>query len=136
MRTIALAIAALLSLSACSAMKDKDQGEAEVARFHALYDAGKAAEIYDQAGAELKSSASRDEFGKMLTATRQRLGNVRKASQTGWKVNYGSAGNVIVLNYTTDFALARGEEEFVYRVEAGKPKLAGYHVTSPALRAK
>lgn len=136
MRTIFLAAAALLSLSACSAMKEKEAGEAEVVRFHTLFDADQGATIYDDAGAELKAAASRDEFGKMLGATHQRLGNVRKASQTGWKVNYGSSGNMIVLNYTTDFALARGEEEFVYRVEGGKPKLAGYHVTSPALRVK
>jgi hypothetical protein len=136
MRTIAFAAFALFSLSACSAMKEKEAGEAEVARFHSLYDTDQGAAIYDDAGGELKAAASRDEFGKMLGTAHQRLGNVRKANQTGWKVNYGTSGNVIVFNYTTDFALGRGEEEFVYRVEAGKPRLAGYHITSPALLAK
>ncbi len=137
MRTIAFAAFALLSLSACGAMmKDKQAGEAEVARFHGLFDSDQGGAIYDNAGAELKAAASKDDFGKMIATSHQKLGNVRTSNQTGWKVNYGDSGNVVVLNYTTDFALARGEEEFVYRVDAGKPKLIGYHVTSPALRTR
>jgi hypothetical protein len=136
MRSTLFLILASVSLSACSATKDKQAGQAEVARFHAFYDAGRGTKIYDEAGPEMKASMSRESFDAMLDTVHQRLGDVRKADQKGWRVNYGTGGGTVTFSYTTDFALARGQEEFIYRMAGGKPVLAGYHVTSQALLAK
>ena len=37
---------------------------------------------------------------------------------------------MVYLTYDTQFALAAGSEDIVFRIDGGSPRLAGYHVQS------
>lgn len=119
-----------LALAGCSAGQDKAAAEAGVQRFREMLGAGRYAEIYRSASEEFRQNGSEDSAVRFLQSVRERLGTVRNANQTGWRVNYGSGGSVTVLNYATEFERGRGTEEFVYRVNGAQPELIGYHINS------
>jgi hypothetical protein len=135
MRFLLLAVAALIGLSGCSISQDKAAAEAGVARFRQQLDAGRYQEIYRTGGPEFRGTGSEEAGTRFLQTVHDRLGAVRNAQQTGWRVNFNSGGSVAVLNYETEFARGRGTEEFVFRLAEGQPTLIGYHVNSDALRS-
>lgn len=130
MRIWPLLAALSLGLAGCSAGQDKSAAEGGVQRFREMLGAGRYAEIYRNAGPEFRQNGSEESAVRFFQSVRERLGAVRTANQTGWRVNYGNGGSVTVLNYATEFERGRGTEEFVYRVEAGQPVLIGYHINS------
>jgi hypothetical protein len=130
MRIWPLLTALSLALAGCSAGQDKAAAEAGVQSFREMLGAGRYAEIYRAAGHEFRQTGSEESAVRFLQSVRERLGAVRSANQTGWRVNYGNGGSVTVLNYATEFERGRGTEEFVYRVDGGQPVLIGYHVNS------
>lgn len=130
MRIWPLLTAVSLGLAGCSAGQDKSAAEAGVQRFREMLGAGRYAEIYRSAGPEFRQNGSEDSAVRFLRSVHDRLGAVRNANQTGWRVNYGSGGSVTVLNYATEFERGRGAEEFVYRVDGGQSVLIGYHINS------
>jgi hypothetical protein len=122
-----------LILSACSAGADKSAAEAEVRRFHQMFDAGRYAEIYRQAAPEFRQSSSEEVAVNFMRSIHERLGPVRSTAQQGWRVNLVSGGNIVILSYQTEFARARGVETFTYRVSGASAQLMGYHASSPVL---
>ena len=71
----------------------------------------------------------------MLGALHIHYGNFRTASETNWHWN-SSNGNVFVtLEYDTQFERARAAERFVYRIENGTARLAGYNRRAAAADA-
>src|SRR4030095_13989612 len=69
-----LGIFVALALTGCSAGNDTKAAESAVAAFHRDMDAGKFAQIYDASAEDMKSSLSRDDFVKLLTALHEKLG--------------------------------------------------------------
>jgi len=122
--------AALLALSGCSAGQDKTAAEAGVAQFHRQLQAGDYHEIYRGAAAEFRQSGSENSAVRFLDTVNERLGAVQRANQQNWRVNFTSGGNMVILDYATEFAHGRGVENFVFRVQGGQAKLVGYHINS------
>jgi len=135
MRYLVLVVAALIGLSGCSISQDKAAAEAGVARFRQQLDTGRYQEIYRTSGPEFRGTGSEEAGARFLQTVHDRLGTVRNARQTGWRLNFNSGGSVAVLNYETEFARGRGTEEFVFRLAEGQPTLIGYHINSPELVA-
>jgi len=135
MRFLALIAAALLGLSGCSISQDKATAEAGVALFRQQLASGRYQEIYRSSGPEFRGTGSEEAGARFLQTVHERLGAVRNARQTGWRVNFNSGGSAAVLNYETEFARGRGTEEFVFRLADGESTLIGYHINSDALRS-
>ena len=133
MKRWVMTILAALSLAGCSAIDDTKAAETGVTAFHRAMDAGQFAAIYDASGPEMKSSLSRDDFVKMLTAMHGKLGAYRSGKTTNWNVNYNAGGHMVTLNREAQFERGPGTEEFVFRVEGDKATLLGWHVNSNAL---
>ncbi len=131
MRKLLLATIAL-ALASCQAGEDTDAAEAEVEAFHDDYDAERFAAVFERSGTQLKDITPRPQFLEFMTAVRQKLGPVKSTTQTGWNVNYNTAGGQVTLTYQTTFADGEGTETFVYDT-ATPPRLIGYNVNSPAL---
>jgi hypothetical protein len=117
-----------LSLASCSAGKDMTAAEQGVAALHQAFSTGQFATVYDGSAPEMKNSISRDEFVSTFGGIYGRTGAFKSGKTTGWKVNYGTDGNMVALDRDAQFQNARGTEEFVFRVQGGKAVLAGYHV--------
>ena len=127
MRALAAGMAAVL-LAGCSAGGDTDAAEQGVIAVHEAFSAGQFGTVYDGSAPEMKNSLSRDQFAATFGGIYSRTGAFKSGKTTGWKVNYGTDGNFVVLNRDAEFQHASGTEEFVFRVEGGKAVLAGYHV--------
>lgn len=125
-----LTAALLLPLAACSVTADKGAAESGVAQFRRQMDAGQYRQIYAAATPEFRQNASEEAGVRFLQTVHDRLGAVRTAEQTGWRVNFASGGNVAALGYSTQFAHGRGTENFVFRIEGARARLMGYHVNS------
>ena len=132
-----LAAASLLAvLGGCTVPQDTAQVEAAVAKFHAQLDAGQSAAIYAATGDEFKKVSSQEEFVPLLDAVHRKLGHSGASVQNGWKVNYGTAGRFITMDFRTTYAQGQASEEFVFRLLPAGPLLVGYHVNSNALILK
>ena len=128
-------MAAVFALGGCSASRDKTAAEAAVARFHEMLDQGRYHDIYAGGAAEFRRSASEPAAIAELQRMHDRLGDFRTSQESGWRVNYGTGGHIVQLNYTSQFASAAGTEDFIFRLEGNGAQLVGYHVNSPALNA-
>jgi hypothetical protein len=123
-------------LSACSVPLDTTEAAAAVEKFHAQLDAGQSTAIYAATGEEFKKVSPQQEFVPLLDAVHRKLGHSGISVQNGWKVNYGTAGRFITMNYRTTYAEGEASEEFVFRLLPSGPLLVGYHVNSNALILK
>ena len=127
MRALWMALLAL-SLASCSAGKDTTAAEQGVAALHQAFATGQFGAVYDGSAPEMKNSISREGFVNTFGGIYGRTGPYKSGKTTGWKVNYGSDGNMVTLNRDAQFQNARGTEEFVFRMRGGKAVLAGYHI--------
>ncbi len=111
--------------------------ENEVKVFHDRLSAQDYETIIANADASLLGSTSHEEFKKMLQALYKMMGPIESSTRTNWHVNsttYG--GDSISLVYQTKCKNGDMTESFVWHMESGIPKLAGYHFESPLLLKK
>ena len=123
----------VVALTGCSSGKDMSVAEAQVPVFHQQMVAQNFDDIYAQSDDILKRAATSKELTSLLEAVNRKLGSVTEATRTGWRVNYGTGGEVVTLQYDTHFARGKGVETFVYQINHNKALLAGYHITSNEL---
>lgn len=135
MRKTWLACFALVWLAACGTASVGD-AEKGVAAFHRQLDAGDFATIWRSSGQEMKSAASQADFQKLLEAVHTKLGKVKSATRTGWRVNTTTNGNFAILAYETEFANGKATETFTFKQEGEQAKLVGYNINSLDLMTK
>jgi len=133
MRSRLVALLAMLSLGSCSPGADTKAAEEGVTGFHQTMDAGQYAAIYDASASDMKSSISRDDFISLLTGLHNKLGAFKGGKTTGWHDNATTGGHYVALVREAQFEKGPGTENFVFRMERGRPVLAGYHVSSNVL---
>ena len=124
---------AAVALAGCSVMQDKSAAEAAVVQFHRLLDEARFHDIYDGADPEFRRSGDEGRAIIVFDTVHERLGRVRRTEQRGWRVDFTSDGNVVQLDYATEFERGQAVENFAFRVRAGRASLIGYHANSPAL---
>jgi hypothetical protein len=131
------AILAVLALvAACSAPeKIKDTGPA-IAAFHHQLDAETYPAIWSGADDLLRQNADQAQFTQLLTAVHRKLGKVVKSERTGWNVNYGTSGTIVVVAMDTQFEHGRGAETFTFHAVGDQLELAGYNINSADMMLK
>ena len=128
-------LAALAALPGCSAAKTKVAAEQGVAKFHSQLDEEQYHDIYAQVSAEFQKSAPETEMVEFFAAVHRKLGNVQKAEEQGFYVNFGMTGTTVTLTYKTTFVNGPASEQFIWR--AGEPPvLVNYRVDSRLLITK
>lgn len=120
-------------LASCSMSKDTALAQAQISAFHSELDAGRFQEIYLSSSPDLQKVASEGDFVKLLTAIHRKLGNVKTSTQLTWKVFSGTSGTFATIVNKSQFEQGSADEQFVYRIDNGVAKLAGYHINSLAL---
>ena len=100
--------------------------------------AGRDEKLYEEAADEWRASVSADENRRRLEQVRERLGPVRGRSiHAGTEKESGTgrlAGHSLVVTYQTTFERANAMETFTLLERDGRWLLAGYTVTSDALK--
>lgn len=123
-------------LAGCSMSNDKALAQAQISTFHSEFDAGSFQKIYLSSSPDLQKGASEGDFVKLLRAVNRKLGNVKTSKQLTWRVYSGTSGTFVTIVDKSQFEHGPGDEDFVYRIDNGVAKLAGYHINSLALVTK
>ena len=123
----------LAVLVGCSSSKDLSSAESLVSQFHTALSNQQLSEISAQCDDNLKKADIAPRLEALLGVIGRKLGRVTNTNRTGWRVNYGTGGEQITLQYQTKFEKGSGVEDFVYVVRGGKTLLNGYHITSDEL---
>jgi hypothetical protein len=126
-------IASALLVAACGGTDEAKHGVAEFRSRAAQKSYG---EIYRTAGAELRQTATEEQFERFMTTLDRRLGTWQSAAEPAWNVTRGTGGHLVRLTYQSQFAKGAASEQFVWRMQTGGPALLGYHVNSPLLIAQ
>ena len=126
-------VASALLVAACGGTDEAKHGVAEFRSRAAQKSYG---EIYRTAGAELRQTATEEQFERFMTTLDRRLGAWQSAAEPAWNVTRGTGGHLVRLTYQSQFTKGAASEQFVWRMENGGAALLGYHVNSPLLIAQ
>ena len=99
---------------------------------------GRDAQVYEEAAEEWRAAVSADENGRILARVRERLGRVEsRALHTGREQQSADpplSGHALELLYQTRFERGNAMEKFTLLERGGNWLLAGYSVSSDALK--
>ena len=129
-------VALQFAVSSCSLTKGKEMGERAADQFHNQFNASQYHEIYVQSDEGFRKSTSEADTVALFEAIRRKLGTVKNAKPTAWRVNAASTGTVITLAYDVEYSEGKGTEQFAFQVRGDKALLFNYNVNSPLLITK
>jgi len=124
-------LAATLAVTGCSMGQDMSVTDAAVADFHAKLNGGQFKAITDASGPEIKNDAAG--FTGLVEAIHRKLGTFKSATRQGFNDNINNGDHLFTAAYASVYSSGPATENFVYRLNSGKPVLIGYHVQSAAL---
>jgi hypothetical protein len=127
----AMLLAASVALVGCSMGQDLSVTDSAVADFHAKLNAGQFKAIADASGPEIKNGST--DFGGLIEAIHTKLGTFKSTSRRGFNDNINNGDHLFTATYASVYSTGPATENFVYRLNGGKPVLIGYHVESAAL---
>jgi hypothetical protein len=126
-------IAASLLMASCSGGEDVAGAEKAIAQFHGQLNSANYQDIYARSDQGLKDVTSKADMIKLLDAIHRKLGAYQAGKQTGWRVNYNTAGNNTVIQFESRFEKGAAAETFTFVGDAQSPRLLSYNINSQAL---
>jgi hypothetical protein len=133
---LTLVIAASLILGSCSLAKHRQTAQKAVDTFHDQLNAGQFQEIYAQSGDEFKKAISEADAIALFEAVHRKLGMVKQATETSWRVGTAPLGTMTIVAYDVEFSEGKGTEQFAFQMKDNKALLVNYNVNSPLLITK
>lgn len=110
----------------------KENAESATQDFRSRFAHGEFAQVYASAAPEFRAGANEELFVRAMEKMSKKLGPLQSAKTVGMKKVKGEDDRV-VFEVQSQFANGEATERFVWRNDAGKPLLVGYHVNSAAL---
>ncbi|HJP92132.1 MAG TPA: hypothetical protein VJ875_09270 [Pyrinomonadaceae bacterium] len=129
-------VAFTLLASSCAFAKHRETAEKAVDTFHNQLNAGQFQEIYAHSGDEFKKAVSEADAVALFDAVHRKLGMVKQANSTSWRVGTAPFGAMTVLAYDVEFTEGKGTEQFVFQMKDNKALLVNYNINSPLLITK
>ena len=137
MRNRVILIVTLLMFIGCASLtKGKGAAESAVNRFHQQLNAEQYGEIYAQADDKFRGAVKEADSTALFEAIHRKLGNVKNATLSNWRVNATTGGTFVSLAYDTEFTEGRGVEQFDFLVSGERASLINYNINSPLLITK
>lgn len=140
-RAALASIVMLFVLQGCAAEEKRSipaGAQATIDRVTEDVAAGRDEKVYTEAAEEWRAAVSAEENARLLSRVRERLGRVEdRTLHTGREQQSASAplsGHTLELHYNTRFERGTGMERFTFVERDGRWFLAGYSVSSDALR--
>lgn len=128
MRKLVLGMA--MAVTACGGTASVKQAAQEVESFHHELDAGNYEAIWQASAPAMKASATKADFEKLMAAVHTKLGNTRKSTQSGWRVNATTGGTFTVVGQDTEYARGKAAETFTFQSDGKRLRLVGYNINS------
>jgi hypothetical protein len=108
-----------------------------IVRFHQQFNAGAFEDIYDDASDQLRSSTTKDEWLKLLSAVQRKLGGfVRADGNTYYNITTNFNKTFVTITVQTEFARGTGKERFTWSVAGNDAILISYNIDSRDLIVK
>jgi hypothetical protein len=137
MRNTVIPIVTLFMFIGCASLtKGKGAAESAVNRFHQQLNAEQYGEIYAQSDEKYRGAVKEADSNALFEAIHRKLGNVKNAAQSSWRVNATTGGTFVSLVYDTEFTEGRGVERFDFLVGGERATLINYNINSPLLITK
>ncbi len=137
MRNTIIPIVTLFMLIGCASLtKGKGAAESAVNRIHQQLNAEQYGEIYAQSDQKFRGAVKEDDSKALFEAIHRKLGNVKNATVSNWRINATTGGTIVSLVYDTEFAEGRGVERFDFLVSGERASLINYNINSPLLITK
>jgi hypothetical protein len=133
---VAAIVVTAIPLVASSCAKARDVAEAATREFRARMTGEAYGEIVRSATPAFQKATTEVDFSKAMGVVRERLGVWQSSEEPTWKVFAGVSGQTVTFVYTSHFERGTATEDFVWRVQEGRPALDGYHVKSARLVAQ
>lgn len=108
---------------------ESEQAQEAVLRFHVRLNKGEIDTIWNGAGEELRTAATREQFGMLLEAVNRKLGSEQYTMVKSSQVGTQPGGTFLTMGMETKFDRGTAQETFVFRVD-GDVQLVGYHINS------
>ena len=131
MRKIGLVTALLLA--GCSGGESVKAAESAIGTFHIELNTGRYEQIYAASDPQFKKAVSEPDFEKLLGAVHDKLGAYQTGKNAGWRVNYNTGGNNVVVQFDSTFEKGKAVETFTYAGEGNAIRLLGYNINSNQL---
>src|SRR2546423_15155300 len=131
-----MVVALAVIVSSCSLAKHRESSDRAVDTFHNQLNAGQYHDIYAQSGDEFKKAVTEADAIALFDAVHRKLGMVKHATPTSWKVNATPLGTMTIVAYDIDFTEGKGTEQFVFQMKDGNALLVNYNVNSALLITK
>jgi hypothetical protein len=122
----------IIPLVAMSCASTRDVAVAASQEFRTRVTARAYGAIVQSATPEFQTATTEADFARVMEALKQRLGGWQSSEPPAWRVLAGLTGRTVTLVYSSHFERGTATEEFVWRIQQGQPRLAGYHVKSAA----
>jgi hypothetical protein len=126
-------IAAFLLTASCSGGEEVAGAERAIAKFHQQLNSADYRTIYAGTDKGLRDVSTEAEMTKLLNAVHTKLGPFQSGARTGWRVNYNTSGNNIVIAFDSKYENGKATEMFTFIGGAQSPRLLSYNINSPVL---
>jgi hypothetical protein len=133
MRTGLAIVVACAALGGCSLSQDASAASSAVANFHRQLNAGQFDAIYAASSPTFKASTTELRFTALLAAVHRKLGALRSATVSGWRVNATTGGTFASLSVSSTFANGPAQETFEFQTIGGRQALQSYQINAEAL---
>ncbi|HYL94140.1 MAG TPA: hypothetical protein VEW69_13395 [Alphaproteobacteria bacterium] len=117
----------------CSATAKIEDARKASETFHQNMSSGNYDVIYDSATKEFKAAGTRDQLVGFLKRVNRKMGTCTETTPGGWNINATTSGTFVTLGYTRNCANGKLEEQFIWKMENGKPMLQRYNANNPTL---
>ena len=143
MKRLLIILAVLVALGAAGIYRlvrvfldGKDAGDTAAAAFHSHYNAGNPGAIYDDADVSLRSTVTREEFVRSLTACHGQTGAFVESSSPKINISNQNGYKTLEISHTATWDKNSGTELLLFDYNGNQPRLLRCEIDSPALQAR
>ena len=116
--------------------KHKENADRAVEKFHQHLNAEQYLEIYKESDTLFKQNVTEADGVALFGAVHAKLGNVKNATASGWKMNATTGGMFVMMQYEVDFSEGKATEQFAFKMDGNQALLVRYDINSPVFITK
>jgi hypothetical protein len=130
------AFALVLGLSGCGLNEQTTVADAEIERFHRLWNADEFKAVYDDAHMNFRNSQTDEEAVATLERLKRSHGQFKSAKRRSATLSSDQSAPDLTLNYDSVYDQGAAVEVFVYRITGQQALLVSYDIMSPEAAKK
>jgi hypothetical protein len=107
-----------------------------VHHFHDRFNRSEYQEIFAEATNEFRGASPEPDTNAFFAKVHEKLGDFAHSDEPKYFANVSTNGTFITLIYNTEFTRGKGQERFIWRIDADQARLLDYRIDSKDLIMK